>query len=217
MDGWLVGWLVSLTLRFVIIVIGHLGQKKNLARSLEASTNQMALNLKIGTLLLKTLSKPLANSLKRRAQSNQRFERFCVGLAQVYNNVDSRLKQSILDYKSEPIKPLSEARAVELGANFLSELIIFGVGAATIIMETVRTSQNNKKKKILAEERMQLQEQELSMLKSHVSRMNELVTDMESRIQDLLLVSKQEQQSTPKILETMNIIEKESTPKRWHQ
>lgn len=156
----------------------------------------MALNLKIGTLLLKTLSKPLANSLKRRAQSNQRFERFCVGLAQVYNNVDSRLKQSILDYKSEPIKPLSEARAVELGANFLSELIIFGVGAATIIFETVRTSQNTKKKKILAEERLQLQEEELSRLKSHVSRMEEILEDVEKRMKDVSLHQQEQRQQT---------------------
>lgn len=96
----------------------------------------MAASFKLGSLLLRTLSKPLANSLKRRATESERFESFCKGLAQGYNRLDLKLKMRFLDYKSEPIKPLSEARAVELGATFLSEIIIFTVAALVIIAET---------------------------------------------------------------------------------
>jgi hypothetical protein len=39
--------------------------------------------VKLGILLVRTIAKPIANSVKRRAQSNEHFERFCIGIAQV--------------------------------------------------------------------------------------------------------------------------------------
>ena len=55
---------------------------------------------------------------------------------------------------------------MELGANFLSELIIFGVGALTILAETVRSTHSIKAKKVLAEERLHHHEIELAELKN---------------------------------------------------
>jgi hypothetical protein len=44
------------------------------------------------------------------------------------------------DYKVETIRPLNDARAVELGASFMSEAILFSVAGLTIFAEAWRSS-----------------------------------------------------------------------------
>ncbi|KAI8611073.1 hypothetical protein BC830DRAFT_1142872 [Chytriomyces sp. MP71] len=45
-----------------------------------------------------------------------------------------------LGYKVETIRPLNEAKAVELGSSFLAEFFIFGVAGTVVVTETVRSS-----------------------------------------------------------------------------
>ncbi|KAF9350074.1 hypothetical protein BGX26_011690 [Mortierella sp. AD094] len=52
-----------------------------------------------------------------------------------------------LGYKVESIRPLNDARAVEIGANFLGEAIIFGVAGSLIILENARTRMNARDRK----------------------------------------------------------------------
>jgi hypothetical protein len=94
----------------------------------------MAATFKIGSLVIKTLSKPLANALKRRAKEHPAFSKFCMLLAGQYEKLDLGLKKQLVDPTSVPtiIGPTTESahhqKAVEFGANFLSEIIIFSVG-----------------------------------------------------------------------------------------
>ncbi|KAJ3370555.1 hypothetical protein HDU91_006144 [Kappamyces sp. JEL0680] len=156
----------------------------------------MASSFKLGSLLIKTLSKPLANSLKRRAKQSPYFETFCIGLAQNYNKLDLTLKQNFLDYSSE-IKPLSEARAVELGANFLAEIIIFSVGAMTIVAEAYRSSAKDKKSKSIVkmdilelEEGFALQKEQLGLLQSSVSQLELENKRLSDQVQELTVAVK---------------------------
>ncbi|CAO3597182.1 unnamed protein product [Absidia cylindrospora] len=54
------------------------------------------------------------------------------------------LKMNFLGYKKEVIRPLNDARAVESGANFLSESFVFGVAASIIIAENWRSHVKDK-------------------------------------------------------------------------
>ncbi|KAF9945492.1 hypothetical protein BGZ72_001285 [Mortierella alpina] len=58
-----------------------------------------------------------------------------------------QLKMKFLGYKVESIRPLNDARAVEMGANFLGEAIIFGVAGSLIIAENARTRMNARDRK----------------------------------------------------------------------
>ncbi|KAG0237790.1 hypothetical protein BGW42_008411 [Actinomortierella wolfii] len=49
-----------------------------------------------------------------------------------------------LGYKVEAIRPLNDARAVEMGANFLGEAIIFGVAGSLILIEQARSRKSAK-------------------------------------------------------------------------
>lgn len=48
--------------------------------------------LKLGYLLVKSVSKPIANSIKKQAVTRPAFRRFCVELAETYHKLDLRLK-----------------------------------------------------------------------------------------------------------------------------
>ncbi|KAJ2995537.1 hypothetical protein HDV02_000654 [Globomyces sp. JEL0801] len=133
-----------------------------------------------GNLLVKTLAKPLANRLKRSVKKQSTFfENICIQIAQSYNRLDMKLKMNFLDYKTEPITPLSEAKAVELGANFLSELIIFSVGAITIMGEAYRSNKSkNDKQKDMVDAIIELEENlriHQLLLQSQQSQINDLI------------------------------------------
>ncbi|KAI7894015.1 uncharacterized protein EV154DRAFT_415952 [Mucor mucedo] len=49
------------------------------------------------------------------------------------------LKMKFLGYKTEKIRPLNDARAIESGANFLSEAFVFSVAASVILAENWRS------------------------------------------------------------------------------
>ncbi|EIE91036.1 hypothetical protein RO3G_15747 [Rhizopus delemar RA 99-880] len=57
------------------------------------------------------------------------------------------LKMKFLGYKTEKIRPLNDTRAIEAGANFLSEAFIFSVAASIIIAETWRSHSNAKNRR----------------------------------------------------------------------
>ncbi|KAJ3105568.1 hypothetical protein HDU97_007910 [Phlyctochytrium planicorne] len=96
--------------------------------------------IKIGTLLIRTLAKPIANSIKNQAKNHPRFKRFCINVAQTYHSIEETLKMRFFDYKITAIRPLNEAKAVELGASFISESLLFGVAGFTIVFEAWRSS-----------------------------------------------------------------------------
>ncbi len=158
-------------------------------------------SIKLGSLLVRTLSKPLANSLKRNAKTNQRFERFCIGIAQAYNRFDLRFKFRFQDSPIEPIRPLTDQKAVELGANFLAEAIIFSVGALTIILEAWRSNRSNKdkRKQVITDledqlsefsDTVVLQRKQIEQLQLNVSELQSLVASLQTDLNFYNMVNK---------------------------
>ncbi|KAL8739112.1 MAG: hypothetical protein Q9190_007890 [Brigantiaea leucoxantha] len=145
--------------------------------------------IKLGSLLIKTLSKPVANYIKAQAREHASFRKFCVAGAQRIHRLDMRLRLGLLQDSasiekqiareaaeaqarkqkaeaptvkteaqtkadeaatakakkdgvekakaaSKPkIRPLSEAKAIDAGANFASETFLLSVGVGLIIFE----------------------------------------------------------------------------------
>jgi peptidoglycan hydrolase CwlO-like protein len=73
----------------------------------------------------------------------------------------------LLDYQSE-LKPLSEEKAIEMGSNFIAEVLIFGIGASCIIAEAYRSSSNTKKKTKGMEMDIDQVEEQLEELKTRL-------------------------------------------------
>ncbi|KAI9245898.1 hypothetical protein BDA99DRAFT_527746 [Phascolomyces articulosus] len=75
------------------------------------------------------------------------------------------LKMKFLGYKKEVIRPLNDARAVEAGANFLSESFIFGVAASIIIAESWRSHYSAKNRRNYVDDALENLEDENIKLK----------------------------------------------------
>ncbi|EMC95075.1 hypothetical protein BAUCODRAFT_35065 [Baudoinia panamericana UAMH 10762] len=64
------------------------------------------------------------------------------------------------------IRPLSDARAIELGANFFSEMFVFGVAAGLILVESWRSGKKESKRRDDVAERLAALESEVERLRS---------------------------------------------------
>ncbi|XP_073817623.1 putative OPA3-like protein CG13603 isoform X1 [Musca autumnalis] len=115
---------------------------------------------KLGVLAIKQVSKPIANIIKSKAKEHPLFRNYiCMPPAQLYNWVEVKTKMWALNLgKPVNVPPLTEAMAVELGANLLGEFIIFAIGAGVLIFEYARQTSNEAKK----QEKMALEKAELT-------------------------------------------------------
>lgn len=116
-------------------------------------------------LLVGQVSKPIALMLRQRAVESEFFRYCCSAPAQYYNSIDVKLKMKAMNLKIKGLKigKLSEQkwevvefenvsliyfvsifRAVELGANVLSEFIVIFLGTTAALIEMNRKSKSKK-------------------------------------------------------------------------
>ncbi|KAK4333009.1 optic atrophy 3-like family protein [Rhodotorula toruloides] len=110
-------------------------------------------SLKIGSLLLRTLSKPIANKIKQQAKDHDGFKSRTIQMAQFLHRADERclpssqLRVKLLGESPRHVRPLSESKAIDTGANFLSETFLFSVAAIIIFGETWRSKRAEGKRR----------------------------------------------------------------------
>jgi len=102
---------------------------------------------KIATLVIRTLAKPISNQIKTQVQQHETFRNVCIGLAQRMHRTEVQLRTRLLGEAPKSIRPLSETRAIENGANALAEGFLFGVAALLIVGETWRSSRSQSKRR----------------------------------------------------------------------
>ncbi|KAH0536308.1 hypothetical protein FGG08_006801 [Glutinoglossum americanum] len=152
-----------------------------------------SITLKITSLIIRTLSKPIANQIKNQAREHPRFRKLCVDFAQSLHRVDMHLRLGLIrnapqaerhaardpaeivqarklrleaaekakdgaadataktdeaaekakeKLKPTPkprIRPLTEAKAIDTGATFISEAFLFFVTGSLIVFESWRS------------------------------------------------------------------------------
>jgi len=100
-------------------------------------------SVKLATLAIRTVAKPIAARLKQQAQQHESFKNFCISLAQWSHRTEVRLRTGLLGENPKNIRPLSEARAIQNGAESLAEGFLFAVAAGLILGETYRGARND--------------------------------------------------------------------------
>lgn len=81
--------------------------------------------VKLGYLIVRTLSKPIAKIVQQQAANHPSFRAACTRLSQSYHRMEVRLKSRANDKHGqgqavEDIKPLSEEKAIQFGGAFNS-------------------------------------------------------------------------------------------------
>lgn len=103
---------------------------------------------KLGLLLIKQISKPIANGIARRAKASRIFRTYvCIPTAQLFHWYDVKVRMRLLNLgKATVIPKLNEEKAIETGSQLLSEMIILGIASSVLIFEYNRSSEKEEAK-----------------------------------------------------------------------
>ncbi|KAH7890153.1 optic atrophy 3 protein-domain-containing protein [Phlebopus sp. FC_14] len=150
--------------------------------------------VKLATLAIRTVAKPISAQLKNQAKQfvvsrpdafffgirHETFRSICVSLAQKMHTAEISLRTNILGEPArQHVRPLSETRAIENGANALAEGFLFAVAAALIIGETYRTSRNQSKRRDDVDERLEELASSIASLKASVEALTKSQEEFE--------------------------------------
>lgn len=102
---------------------------------------------KIGVLMVRTLSKPIAAAIKKRATERPSFRTSCASFAQWWHRMEVSMQVQLMGHTAHSIKPLSEADAVRSGAEILGEGVIFSIAALLMLVENRRSAMSDAAKK----------------------------------------------------------------------
>lgn len=145
--------------------------------------------VKLATLVIRTIAKPISAQLKNQATQHPAFRNLCASLAQKMHTAEVALRTNILGEPARThVRPLSETRAIENGANALAEGFLFAVAAALILGETYRTSRAQSKRRDTVDEKLDELAASVSSLSAAVERLKrvqEELDDQRERSDDL--------------------------------
>ncbi|OMH81211.1 OPA3-like protein [Zancudomyces culisetae] len=111
-------------------------------------------SIKIGSLMVKTLAKPVAARLKEFAKTNQTFRRAIINGAQVSHRLQTKWRINVLNQKPESVRPYNDQKAINVAVDFIGEAFVFGVAVLLILGETLRSKSASKKEKQKLEDRL---------------------------------------------------------------
>jgi hypothetical protein len=147
-------------------------------------------SIKLGLLFLRTLAKPVATQLKTQAAAHPLFKEICIKIAQLTHRVEIKQKVRVGD-KLVPgeTRPLNEAKAVEAGANFLGEAILFSVAAGGLLFENWRSRRFNNQKTAEFDANVKNVadlDGKLSSIDSTLAELNKIVAKLQAENKDIL-------------------------------
>ncbi|CAN8304008.1 unnamed protein product [Cochlearia groenlandica] len=140
--------------------------------------------MKLGTLLVKTISKPLANQLKHQAKVHPRFRQSIINFAQRNHRFTTQLQRRRYGHATDvEIRPLDEEKAVQAAVDLIGELFIFAVGGGVVVFEVQRSSRSEARKE-------EARKQELEELRLKDEDLEKQVADLKSKLEELEQLAK---------------------------
>ncbi|KAK1375389.1 optic atrophy 3 protein-like [Heracleum sosnowskyi] len=145
----------------------------------------MALPLvKLGTLALKTISKPIAARLKAQAGLHPRFRQSIINIAQANHRFTTTLQRRIYGHATDvEIRPLNEEKAVQNAVDLIGELFVFSVAGAAVIFEVQRSARSEARKEAI-------RRQEVEELRQRDDELAKEVEVLKRKLQELEQVPK---------------------------
>ncbi|KAK1424754.1 hypothetical protein QVD17_20092 [Tagetes erecta] len=135
--------------------------------------------LKLGTLALKTLSKPIASRLKQQAAIHPKFRASIIRLAQANHRLTTNIQRRIYGHATDvEIRPLNEEKAVQAAGDLISELFVFSVAGLALVFEVQRNARSEAKKE-------EARKQELEILRRRDEDLAKEVECLNQKIQEL--------------------------------
>lgn len=136
--------------------------------------------IKLGTLALKTLSKPIAARLKQQAGIHPKFRSFIVSIAQANHRMTTTMQRRIYGHATDvEIRPLNEEKAVQAAVDLLGEFFVFSVAVSALIFEVQRSARSEAKKEEFRRQEMEGMRQRDENLAKEVELLKEKLAEIE--------------------------------------
>ncbi|GKV29638.1 hypothetical protein SLEP1_g38543 [Rubroshorea leprosula] len=136
--------------------------------------------LKLGTLALKTFSKPVANRLKKQAAVSPRFRELIISIAQANHQITTKMQRRIYGHATNvEIRPLNETKAVQAAADLIGELFVFMVAGAALIFEVQRSARSEARKEEMRKQELEAMRQRDEELQKEVELLRRKVEELE--------------------------------------
>ncbi|KAL1829668.1 hypothetical protein ACET3Z_008080 [Daucus carota] len=146
--------------------------------------------LKLGTLALKTISKPIAARLKTEAGLHPRFRQSIINIAQANHRFTTTIQRRIYGHATDvEIRPLNEEKAVQAAVDLIGELFVFSVAGAAVIFEVQRSARSEARKEAI-------RRQEVEELRQRDEELAKDVEVLKNKLQEFEQVFKSKQAST---------------------
>lgn len=133
--------------------------------------------IKLGYLLIRTVAKPVANVLKQQTKNHPVFRSACVRLAQTYHRSEIKMSRRLggasKAVTEAAVRPLDEQKAIEVGANFLGETLVFIVAGTVLILDQTVSAQKEQVRRQIIEDKFNQIFKEIDELKAEVKELKE--------------------------------------------
>uniref|UniRef100_A0A1J3IQN8 OPA3-like protein n=1 Tax=Noccaea caerulescens TaxID=107243 RepID=A0A1J3IQN8_NOCCA len=140
--------------------------------------------MKLGTLLVKTISKPLASQLKHQAKVHPKFRQFIINFAQRNHRITTQMQRRIYGHATDvEIRPLDEEKAVQAAVDLIGELFIFAVGGGVVVFEVQRGSRSEARKE-------EARKQEVEELRKKDEELEKEMAGLKSKLEELEQLAK---------------------------
>lgn len=136
--------------------------------------------LKLGTLVLKTLSKPIASRLKKEAGKHPKFRKVIVDMAQANHRLTTTMQRRIYSHATDvEIRPLNEEKAVQAAVDLLGEFFVFSVAGVALILEVQRSARSEAKKEELRKKDLEGMRQKDEELAKEIELLKKKLEELE--------------------------------------
>ncbi|KAI3680759.1 hypothetical protein L6452_35535 [Arctium lappa] len=148
--------------------------------------------MKLGTLALRTLSKPIATRLKKQAAINPRFRTAIMAIAQANHRFTTTIQRRIYAHDTHvQIRPLDEERAVQVAGDLIGELFVFTVAGAVVIFEVQRSARSEAKKEETRKKEIEVMRQRDENLAKQMELLEHKLVELEKAIKAQALADSQ--------------------------
>ncbi|XP_026409009.1 OPA3-like protein [Papaver somniferum] len=137
--------------------------------------------VKLGSLVLRTICKPIASRLKVATGKHPRFRRCIINVAQTNHRFTTTVQRQIYGHATDvAIRPLNEEKAVQAAADLLGELFVVSVAGSAIIFEVQRNARSEARKEELRKQELEAIKQKEENLQRELQLIRRRLAEVEN-------------------------------------
>uniref|UniRef100_A0A1D1Y6G4 OPA3-like protein n=1 Tax=Anthurium amnicola TaxID=1678845 RepID=A0A1D1Y6G4_9ARAE len=136
--------------------------------------------VKLGALALRTVSKPIANRLKKEAGRHPKFRRFIISIAQANHRIGTNMQRRLYGHSTDvQVRPLNEEKAVQAATDLFGEIFVFMVAGGAVVFEVQRNARSEARKEENRRQELEAMKQRDQELAREIELLKERLAEIE--------------------------------------